>query len=73
MYTGASCGTWISPANQYVAHGACSWESWIFATLVTPCFGRLCPSRTVQRSLKMPLVFFTFSRVPRLYLRRDLT
>eukprot|EP00976_Prorocentrum_cordatum_P041770 846970-Prorocentrum_minimum.AAC.1 len=22
MYTGASCGTWISPRNRYVAHGA---------------------------------------------------
>eukprot|EP00976_Prorocentrum_cordatum_P027844 565190-Prorocentrum_minimum.AAC.1 len=28
LYTGASCGTWISPRNQYVAHGACSLESW---------------------------------------------
>eukprot|EP00959_Pyramimonas_sp_CCMP1952_P063259 1322133-Pyramimonas_sp.AAC.1 len=28
MYTGASYGTWISPRNPYVAHGACSWESW---------------------------------------------
>ena len=29
-------------------------------------FGRLCPSCTVQHTLKRPLVFFTFSRVPRL-------
>eukprot|EP00959_Pyramimonas_sp_CCMP1952_P131786 2755399-Pyramimonas_sp.AAC.1 len=35
MYTGASCGTWISPRNQYVSHAACSWESWVFTTLVT--------------------------------------
>eukprot|EP00976_Prorocentrum_cordatum_P028936 588306-Prorocentrum_minimum.AAC.4 len=26
MYTGVWCGTWISPRNQYVAHGARSWE-----------------------------------------------
>eukprot|EP00976_Prorocentrum_cordatum_P059236 1175401-Prorocentrum_minimum.AAC.2 len=26
--------TWIGPRNPYVAHGACSWESyWVFATL----------------------------------------
>eukprot|EP00976_Prorocentrum_cordatum_P085343 1186043-Prorocentrum_minimum.AAC.4 len=36
MYTGASCGTLIGPRNQYVAHGACSWESWVFTTLATP-------------------------------------
>eukprot|EP00959_Pyramimonas_sp_CCMP1952_P030605 641540-Pyramimonas_sp.AAC.1 len=66
MYTGASCGTWISPSNQHVVHGACSWESWVFTSLVTPRLGRLCPSRTVQRTLKTPLVFFTFSRVLRL-------
>eukprot|EP00976_Prorocentrum_cordatum_P081183 1184281-Prorocentrum_minimum.AAC.2 len=35
MYTGASCGNWISPRNQYVAHGAYSWEFWMFTTLVT--------------------------------------
>ena len=32
---GASCGTRISPRNQNVAHGARSWESWVFTTLVT--------------------------------------
>eukprot|EP00959_Pyramimonas_sp_CCMP1952_P435210 9113020-Pyramimonas_sp.AAC.1 len=32
MYTSASCGTWISPRKQYVAHGARSWESWVFTT-----------------------------------------
>eukprot|EP00959_Pyramimonas_sp_CCMP1952_P365095 7645126-Pyramimonas_sp.AAC.1 len=31
LYT--PCGTWISPRNRYVAHGACSWESWVFTTL----------------------------------------
>eukprot|EP00976_Prorocentrum_cordatum_P053745 1084054-Prorocentrum_minimum.AAC.1 len=56
LYTGASCGTWISPRSQYVAHGACSWESRMFTTLVTPHFGRVCPSCTVQHTLKMPLV-----------------
>eukprot|EP00959_Pyramimonas_sp_CCMP1952_P342699 7179546-Pyramimonas_sp.AAC.2 len=65
MYTGASCGTLISPRNHYVAYGACSWESWAFTTLGTPRFGRLCPSRTVQHTLKMPLVFFTLRRVLR--------
>eukprot|EP00959_Pyramimonas_sp_CCMP1952_P040638 849738-Pyramimonas_sp.AAC.1 len=31
-----SYGTWISPRrNQYVAHGARSWEYWVFVTLVT--------------------------------------
>eukprot|EP00976_Prorocentrum_cordatum_P107644 1194677-Prorocentrum_minimum.AAC.5 len=63
MYTGALCGTWISPRKQYVAHGACSWESWKFTTLVTRL---LCPSRTVQHTMKMPAVFFTISRVLRL-------
>eukprot|EP00976_Prorocentrum_cordatum_P062673 1176807-Prorocentrum_minimum.AAC.7 len=63
MYTGASCGTWISPRNQYVAHGACSWESWMFSTMGTPRFGLLCPSRAVQHTLKTPLVVFTISRV----------
>eukprot|EP00959_Pyramimonas_sp_CCMP1952_P400961 8401915-Pyramimonas_sp.AAC.1 len=24
---------WISPRNEYVAHGACSRESWVFTTL----------------------------------------
>eukprot|EP00976_Prorocentrum_cordatum_P036873 750237-Prorocentrum_minimum.AAC.1 len=43
MYTGASCGTWISPRNQYVAHGACPWESWIVTTLVTPAFWTFVP------------------------------
>eukprot|EP00959_Pyramimonas_sp_CCMP1952_P348999 7312516-Pyramimonas_sp.AAC.1 len=35
MYTGALCGTWISPRHQYVAHRACSLVSWVFTTLVT--------------------------------------
>eukprot|EP00976_Prorocentrum_cordatum_P101293 1192574-Prorocentrum_minimum.AAC.1 len=43
MYTGASCGTWISPRKQYVAHGACSWESWMFTTSVTPAFWTFVP------------------------------
>eukprot|EP00976_Prorocentrum_cordatum_P069857 1179716-Prorocentrum_minimum.AAC.1 len=66
LYTSASYGTWISPRNLYIAHGACSWQSWVFTTLGTPRFGCLCPSCTVQHTLKMPLVFFTFSRVLRL-------
>eukprot|EP00976_Prorocentrum_cordatum_P083458 1185254-Prorocentrum_minimum.AAC.1 len=37
MYTGALCGTWISPRNPYVAHGARSWESLVFTTLVPDC------------------------------------
>eukprot|EP00976_Prorocentrum_cordatum_P014514 289709-Prorocentrum_minimum.AAC.1 len=28
----------------------CLWESWAFATLVTPRFGRVCPSGTVQHT-----------------------
>eukprot|EP00959_Pyramimonas_sp_CCMP1952_P442163 9256451-Pyramimonas_sp.AAC.1 len=66
MHSSASYGTWVSPRNQYVANGACSWEPWVFATLGTPRFGRLCPSCTVQHTLKMPLIFSSFSRVPRL-------
>eukprot|EP00959_Pyramimonas_sp_CCMP1952_P044924 938576-Pyramimonas_sp.AAC.1 len=35
---------WISPRNQsYVAHGACSRESWVFTTLVTPAFWAFVP------------------------------
>eukprot|EP00976_Prorocentrum_cordatum_P101239 1192549-Prorocentrum_minimum.AAC.2 len=57
----------MSPRNPYAAHGACSWESRVFATSVTPRFGRLCPSVSdVQHAFEMPLVFFAFSRVPRL-------
>eukprot|EP00976_Prorocentrum_cordatum_P030654 623826-Prorocentrum_minimum.AAC.1 len=33
LLTRSMCGTWISPRNQYVAHGACSWEFWMFTTL----------------------------------------
>eukprot|EP00976_Prorocentrum_cordatum_P010440 208672-Prorocentrum_minimum.AAC.2 len=44
---------WISPRTPYVAHGACSWESWVFTTLVTPRCGRLFPSCTVQHTLKI--------------------
>eukprot|EP00959_Pyramimonas_sp_CCMP1952_P040525 847434-Pyramimonas_sp.AAC.1 len=33
LYTGASYGTWICPRNPYVAHGACSWEFRVLATL----------------------------------------
>eukprot|EP00976_Prorocentrum_cordatum_P064333 1177453-Prorocentrum_minimum.AAC.3 len=40
---GASYGTWISPRKQYVAHGACSWESWVLTTLVTPAFWTFVP------------------------------
>eukprot|EP00976_Prorocentrum_cordatum_P090463 1188140-Prorocentrum_minimum.AAC.2 len=43
MYTGASCGTWIRPRNQYVAHGACSWEFQTFTTLGTPAFWTFVP------------------------------
>eukprot|EP00976_Prorocentrum_cordatum_P056794 1145495-Prorocentrum_minimum.AAC.1 len=43
MYTGASCGTWISPRNPYVAHGARSRESWMFTTSVTPAFWTFVP------------------------------
>eukprot|EP00976_Prorocentrum_cordatum_P106900 1194544-Prorocentrum_minimum.AAC.5 len=51
MYTGASCGTWISPRNQYVAHGAHSWEFWMFT--MNPLAdgiagrGRLCAQQLV--------------------------
>eukprot|EP00976_Prorocentrum_cordatum_P108559 1194866-Prorocentrum_minimum.AAC.7 len=42
MYAGASCGNWIRPRNQCVAHGACSWESWMFTTLSgSEAYGRL--------------------------------
>eukprot|EP00959_Pyramimonas_sp_CCMP1952_P382233 8009330-Pyramimonas_sp.AAC.1 len=33
----------VSPRNQYVAHGACSWESWLFTTSVTPAFCTFVP------------------------------
>eukprot|EP00959_Pyramimonas_sp_CCMP1952_P128859 2694849-Pyramimonas_sp.AAC.2 len=42
MYTGAPYGTLKSPRNQYVAHGACSLESWMFTTLSgSEAYGRL--------------------------------
>eukprot|EP00959_Pyramimonas_sp_CCMP1952_P323639 6773092-Pyramimonas_sp.AAC.1 len=37
-----------------------SLDPWVFATLVTR-FGPLCPSCTVQHTLRTPLVFFTLS------------
>eukprot|EP00959_Pyramimonas_sp_CCMP1952_P037108 776446-Pyramimonas_sp.AAC.1 len=43
VYDGALYGTWVSPRNPCVAHGARSWESWVFATLVTPAFWTFVP------------------------------
>eukprot|EP00959_Pyramimonas_sp_CCMP1952_P310696 6502149-Pyramimonas_sp.AAC.1 len=67
MYTGASRGTWIPVLGTSTLHTElapgnprCS-QRWKH-----PRFERLCPSCTVQHTSKMPLVFFTFSRVLRL-------
>eukprot|EP00959_Pyramimonas_sp_CCMP1952_P058252 1216148-Pyramimonas_sp.AAC.1 len=33
----------IAPRDPRVAHGACSWESWALATLVTPALWTFVP------------------------------
>eukprot|EP00976_Prorocentrum_cordatum_P111449 1195368-Prorocentrum_minimum.AAC.3 len=45
-----SCGTWISPRNQYVAHGACSWESWMFTTLAVTGVLDFCAPRVLYNT-----------------------
>eukprot|EP00959_Pyramimonas_sp_CCMP1952_P189921 3973316-Pyramimonas_sp.AAC.1 len=69
MYTGASYGTWISPKNQYVAHGARSWESWVSTTLSgSEAHGRLhltdtTHSRWKQSCHRASLVLSSGSRL----------
>eukprot|EP00959_Pyramimonas_sp_CCMP1952_P214637 4491827-Pyramimonas_sp.AAC.1 len=37
------------PRNQYVAHGACSWESWVYTTLVTSVL-EVCAPRVLYNT-----------------------
>eukprot|EP00959_Pyramimonas_sp_CCMP1952_P155891 3260655-Pyramimonas_sp.AAC.1 len=53
MYTGASCGTWISPRNPYVALGACSWESRAFTTMVTSVLD-VCAPHVLYNTPRLP-------------------